>query len=189
MSSHFDTFDTPIQGLKIVQRQPIEDSRGYFERLFCVEELGQLIPDKGSVQINHSLTEKRGTVRGIHFQYSPYAETKFVSCLRGKVFDVGVDLRPCSPTFLKWHAEILAADNHKTFVIPEGFAHGFQTLEDNCELIYLCTEFYKPDYESGIRYNDPSINIIWPLELSNISNKDKRLPLIGINFKGIKRTN
>lgn len=186
MNNRFDILDTPIQDLKVIQRKILGDCRGYFERLFCVEELKQMTPSKGCVQINHSLTEKRGTIRGMHFQHPPHAETKFVSCLRGSIFDIGVDLRQGSPTFLKWYGETLSAENHKTLVIPDGFAHGYQTLEENCELVYICTEFYEPEHESGIRYNDPSINITWPVELSNISDKDKSHPFIESDFKGIK---
>ncbi|MGR3293996.1 MAG: dTDP-4-dehydrorhamnose 3,5-epimerase [Candidatus Scalindua sp.] len=186
MNNRFDILDTPIQELKVIQRKILGDSRGYFERLFCVEEFKQLTPGKGCMQVNHSLTEKRGTIRGMHFQLPPHAETKFVSCLRGSIFDIGVDLRQDSPTFLKWYGETLSAENHKTLVIPEGFAHGYQTLEENCELVYISTEFYEPEHESGIRYNDPSINITWPMELSNISDKDKTHLFIESDFKGIK---
>src|ERR1039458_3777337 len=131
MSSRFDILDTPMQGLKLIQRKPIGDHRGYLERMFCTEELQGLIRGKGIVQINHTLTTRRGTVRGLHFQYPPYAETKVVSCLRGEVFDVAVDLRQGSPTFRHWHAEILSGDNHRTLLIPEGFAHGFQRSEEH----------------------------------------------------------
>ncbi len=186
MNNRFDILDTPIQELKVIQRKILGDGRGYFERLFCAEELKQMTPANGCVQINHSLTEKRGTIRGMHFQHPPHAETKFVSCLRGSIFDIGVDLRQDSPTFLKWHGETLSAENHKTLVIPAGFAHGFQTLEDNCELVYISTEFYEPEHESGISYNDPSLNITWPMELSNISDKDKSHPFVGSDFNGIK---
>ena len=128
-------FDTPLSGLKVLQRKPISDSRGYLERFFCTEELEALALGKHIAQINCTLTANLGTVRGMHFQRPPHAEIKFVSCLRGEVFDVAVDLRNNSPTFLCWHAEVLSADNHKTLVIPEGFAHGFQTLADNCEML------------------------------------------------------
>ena len=135
MRAHFKMFDTPLSGLKVLQRKPISDSRGYLERFFCTEELEALALGKHIAQINCTLTANLGTVRGMHFQRPPHAEIKFVSCLRGEVFDVAVDLRNNSPTFLCWHAEVLSADNHKTLVIPEGFAHGFQTLADNCEML------------------------------------------------------
>jgi dTDP-4-dehydrorhamnose 3,5-epimerase len=151
MSSRFDIFDTPLKGLNLIQRKPIGDSRGYLERLFCAEELQALIPGKGIVQINHTMTAKHGSVRGMHFQHPPHAETKFVSCLRGEVFDVAVDMRQGSPTFLHWHTEVLSASSHKTLMIPEGFAHGFQTLCDDCELIYLHSRAYTPGAEAGLQ--------------------------------------
>ena len=186
MSSRFDIFDTPLQGLKLLQRKPCGDSRGYFERLFCAEELQELIPGKGIMQINHSLTEKPGTVRGMHFQYPPHAEFKFVSCLRGRVFDVAVDLRRNSPTFLKWHAEILTADNHKTFVLPEGFAHGFQTLTGDCEMLYLHTDFYIPASEGLLNARDPELAINWPVDITDISERDLNNPLISDTFMGVQ---
>ena len=151
MSSRFDIFDTPLKGLNLIQRKPIGDSRGYLERLFCAEELQALIPGKGIVQINRTITAKHCSVRGMHFQHPPHAETKFVSCLRGKVLDVAVDMRQGSPTFLHWHAEVLSASNHKTLMIPEGFAHGFQALCDDCELIYLHSRAYTPGAEAGLQ--------------------------------------
>ena len=117
MSSRFDIFDTPIPGVKRIQRKPLGDSRGYFERLFCTEELQLLLPGRSIVQINHSLTVQRGAVRGLHFQHPPHAELKLVTCLRGAVWDVAVDLRQDSATFLHWHATILSADNHQTLLI------------------------------------------------------------------------
>ena len=122
MNSRFDVLDTPLQRLKLIQRRPIGDQRGSLERMFCAEELRSPILGKCIVQINRTLTTKRGTVRGLHFQYPPHAEAKVVSCLHGEVFDVAVDLRAGSPTFLHWHAEILSAGNHKSLLIPEGFA-------------------------------------------------------------------
>jgi len=121
----------------------------------------------------------------MHFQYPPKAEIKIVKCLYGSVFDVAIDLRKNSPTLLQWHGEVLSAENKKMIYIPEGFAHGFQTLENNSELLYLHTEFYSPKYEGGIRYNDPRINIKWPLEISYISNRDNEFNLLDNNFLGI----
>ena len=145
-----------------------------------------MIPDKVIVQINHSLTEKLGTVRGMHFQYPPHAEFKFVSCLRGKAFDVAVDLRRDSPTYLKWHAEILTADNHKTFALPEGFAHGFQTLTDECEMLYLHTNFYIPASEGLLNARDPKLGIKWPVDIADISDRDINNPLISDTFMGVQ---
>ncbi len=150
MSGRFEIFETPITGLKVLQRSPIGDARGYLERMFCASELAWLSPRAGNiVQINHTVTARCGTIRGLHFQHPPHSEEKFVSCLQGEVFDVAVDLRRGSPTFLSWHAEVLSAGNHKTMFIPEGFAHGFQTLTPDCGMLYFHTAFHRPDAEGG----------------------------------------
>jgi len=185
MSPRFDILDLPLQGLKIVQRRPISDTRGYIERMFCMEELQPLIPGKIIVQINHSFTGKRGTVRGMHFQNPPYAETKVVSCLIGEIFDVAVDLRRYSPTFLRWHAEILSATNHKTMLIPEGFAHGFQTLSENCELLYLHTAAWQPGSEGGVHAYDRRLDIRWPEAGSDLSPRDAAHPFLTADFVGL----
>jgi dTDP-4-dehydrorhamnose 3,5-epimerase len=185
MSARFDILDMPIQGLRLLQRKPIGDDRGYLERMFCAEELQSLIPGKSIVQINHTLTVKRGAVRGMHFQQPPYAETKFVSCLRGEVFDVAVDLRRGSPTFLLWHAEILSAENHKTLVIPEGFAHGFQTLTVDCEMLYFHTAAYRADAERGLSARDPRLGIQWPLPIAEQSARDSAHPFVSEDFAGV----
>jgi dTDP-4-dehydrorhamnose 3,5-epimerase len=185
MSSRFDILDTPLPGLKLIQRNPIGDHRGYFERMFCRIELESLMPGKNIVQINHTLTAKRGTVRGLHFQHPPCAETKIISCLRGEVFDVAVDLRLGSPTFLLWHAEILSANNNRTLLIPEGFAHGFQALADNCELLYLHTAAYEPSAEDGLNVLDPRLNIRWPEAVIELSSRDASHPPVPAGYKGI----
>ena len=185
MSTRFDILNMPIQGLKLLQRKLVSDDRGYLERMFCSEELKSLVLGKNIVQINHTLTAKRGTVRGMHFQHSPHAETKFVSCLRGEVFDVAVDLRLGSPTFLQWHAEILSADNHKTLVIPEGFAHGFQTLTEDCQMLYLHTTAYRADAEGGLNARDPRIAIQWPLPIAEQSARDSAHSVVSDDFSGV----
>lgn len=185
MSKYFEVHDTPIQGLKCLQRKPIGDSRGYLERLFCEGELCAIIPGKAITQINRTLTARRGAVRGMHFQRPPHAEIKFVSCLRGEVFDVAVDLRHNSPTFLHWHAEILNANNHKTLVIPEGFAHGFQTLTEMCEMLYFHTAAYQPTAEAALNAVDPSLAIVWPLEITEMSDRDRGHPMLAAEFHGI----
>jgi dTDP-4-dehydrorhamnose 3,5-epimerase len=185
MSARFDIMDTPLSGLRVLQRKPIGDSRGYLERLFCAEELQALVPGKHIAQINHTLTASRGTVRGMHFQHPPHAEIKFVSCLRGEVFDVAVDLRHNSPTFLRWHAELLSADNHRTLVIPEGFAHGFQTLTDDCEMLYFHTAAYQPGAEDGLNALDPRLAIQWPLPVAGLSPRDVAHPLLNGDFIGV----
>jgi dTDP-4-dehydrorhamnose 3,5-epimerase len=175
----------PLQGAYIIEPNLFADHRGKFSRLFCQEELKQIGHDKPIVQINHSLTKQKGTVRGMHYQKPPKAEIKMVQCLKGEVFDVLVDLRKNSLTFLKWHGEILSANNMKMMYIPEGFAHGFQSLDQNSEIIYFVTEFYNPLYEAGIRYNDPEINIEWLLEPVNVSEKDQNYPLLNSMFEGV----
>jgi len=185
MSSRFEIFDRPLRDLKVIERKLIGDNRGYIERLFCAEEMLQLTSGKCIAQINHTLTAKRGTVRGLHFQYPPHAEIKFVSCLSGQVFDVAVDLRRHTPTFLQWHAEILSSDNHKTLVIPEGFAHGFQAMQDDCEMLYLHTSAYQPSHEGGLSAKDPKLGIRWPCEITEWSERDASHPLLTADFAGL----
>lgn len=185
MSTRFDVFDTPLQGVKLIQRKRIGDTRGYFERLFCMEDLSALILGKNIVQINHTLTDKRGTVRGLHYQYPPHAETKIVSCLRGEIFDVAVDIRRDSPTFLHWHGEFLSDENGKSLLIPEGYAHGFQTLTEACELIYLHSAAYCSDSEGALNVADPRLNITWPLPIDALSERDRSHPFMGSDFSGI----
>ena len=187
MSSCFDIQLTPLSGLKVLVRKPLGDSRGYLERMFCVRELRDVFGARRVVQINHTFTQTRGTLRGMHFQHAPHAETKFVSCLRGTVFDVAVDLRKGSSTFLQWHAELLSADNHKTLLIPEGFAHGFQTLTDDCEMLYLHTAAYAPGAEAGLNPEDPKLAIAWPLPIAKVSPRDTAHALIVDDFEGVMR--
>ncbi len=185
MSNRLDILETPIQGLKLLQRKTLGDDRGYLERMFCGEELQTLILGKHLVQINHTVTVNRGVVRGMHFQHPPNAETKFVSCLCGEVFDVAVDLRQNSPTFLQWYSEILTPGNRKTLVIPEGFAHGFQTLTKDCEMLYFHTAAYCTESEGGVNALDPKIRIQWPLDIVERSARDMALPNLKSDFKGL----
>ena len=185
MSSRFDIRSTPIVGLQLLQRRPIGDNRGYLERLFCSDELRAVIFGKTIVQVNHTLTAVRGTVRGMHYQHPPHAEVKLVSCLRGEVFDVAVDLRCNSPTFLRWHAEVLSANNHKTLVIPEGFAHGFQTLTEDCEMLYFHTSAYQHSVEAGLNVQDPAIAIQWPQAVVGLSPRDAAHPMLNEGFSGV----
>ena len=183
--ARFHIRPTPIKGLTVIERKPIGDQRGFLARLFCRKELHSVIGNRQIVQINHTLTATKGTIRGMHFQYPPHAEMKLVTCLRGEVYDVAVDLRRDSPTFLHWHAEHLSADNCKTFVIPEGFAHGFQTLMDNCELLYLHTAAYQPTAESGLDALDPRLGINWPQPVTERSARDQAHPAITAAFAGL----
>lgn len=170
--------DTPLSGLHTVRSESRVDPRGAFTRLFCAQELSPLLDTRHVVQINHSLTRRRGTLRGLHFQRAPWAEMKFVRCLAGKVWDVAVDLRTDSPTFLRWHAEELSPEAGLTMVIPEGFAHGFQALADDSELLYLHTAPYEPTSEAGLRYDDPFLAIAWPEPLTELSDRDRSHPLL-----------
>ena len=183
--SRFDFIDTSISGLKIVQRKPTQDARGFLSRFYCSEEFKAAGIEKMINQINHTLTNKKGTVRGLHFQYPPNAEIKVVSCLKGEIFDVAVDLRSGSSTFLHWHAEILSAKNQRSLVIPEGFAHGFQTLTEDCELIYLHTAPYAKESEGALNVLDPLLNIGWPISVSDLSDRDRSHPMIKNDFEGI----
>jgi dTDP-4-dehydrorhamnose 3,5-epimerase len=184
-NSRFKIIDLPIMGLTLIKRNKIGDERGFLSRLFCAEELSIAGWDKPIKQINHTLTEHAGTVRGIHYQNQPFTEMKLVSCIRGEVWDIAVDLRYNSPTFLNWHAELLSAENQKAFLIPEGFGHGFQTMTDNCELIYFHSNTYNSDADAGVRFDDPKLAIKWPLQVEVCSERDLSHPLININFKGI----
>jgi dTDP-4-dehydrorhamnose 3,5-epimerase len=181
----FDFFSTSLPGLKLVQRRAIEDHRGFLSRFYCAEEFAEAGISKTIAQINHSLTRKKGAVRGLHFQYPPHAETKLVSCLRGEIFDVAVDLRRNSPTFLQWHGEILTAANRKSLLIPEGYAHGFQALTEDCELIYLHTAAYHSDAESALNVSDPILAIDWPLPIEDLSDRDRMHPFINQSFQGV----
>lgn len=170
--------ETPLNGAYVIELEPFSDERGLFARTFCKRDFEKIGFDKEFVQFNFSLTLMKGTIRGLHYQLPPFSETKLIRCVRGKVYDVLVDLRENSSTYLKWFAVELSEENMKMALIPEGFAHGFQTLEDNSQLIYHHTAFYTPGYESGLRYNDPQIGIKWPLDVSVISEKDLNNPLL-----------
>jgi dTDP-4-dehydrorhamnose 3,5-epimerase len=183
--SQFTIFDTPITGLKVVERKPIGDERGFLARIFCAEQLKLTGWGNPISQINQTMTQKKGTVRGMHFQNAPHSEMKLVSCLQGEIWDVAVDLRNNSPTFLQWYAEKLSAENYRALLIPEGFAHGFQTLTDNCELLYLHSAPYAPLSEAGIQAADPKLGIQWPLEFCEISKRDSEHPLLTEQFKGV----
>lgn len=184
--ARFDIVPTPIAGLMLVQRQRLEDSRGFLSRFYCAEEFEALGVHQSIAQINHTLTRCRGAVRGMHFQLPPYVETKVVSCLHGEIFDVAVDLRKNSPTFLQWYGVVLSAKNHCSLLIPQGFAHGFQALTDDCELIYLHTAAYQPAAEGAVNANDPRLAIAWPLNITEMSDRDRAHPLLAAEFEGIE---
>ena len=175
---------TAIAGLFEVRLQVRADARGRFKRHFCEREFGRAGLMTRVAQVNHSVTLGRGSVRGLHFQRPPAAEDKLVSCTFGRVFDVAVDLRRSSPTFLRWAA--LELDDGVAFHIPKGCAHGFQTLTDEAHLVYLHSEFYAPEAEGGLRHDDPRLGIDWPLPPANLSERDRSFPLVTDEFKGLE---
>lgn len=184
-TAHFKLLPTPLAGLTIIERKPIEDTRGFFCRFYCDEEFREAGLRKPIVQINHSVTLKKGAVRGLHFQYPPYAEVKIVSCLRGEIFDVAVDIRRDSSTFLHWFGASLSAENKRTLFIPEGFAHGYQALTEGTEILYLVTSHYTPEKEDALNVQDPTIGIQWPLAITELSKRDKSIPYINKDYNGL----
>jgi dTDP-4-dehydrorhamnose 3,5-epimerase len=174
-----------ITGVWTIESSVHQDHRGAFSRLFCAEEEKSILHDRSIVQINHSITRSIGAVRGLHFQHPPHAEMKIVRCLRGRVFDVAVDLRRDSPTFLNWTAVELTPANHLAFIIPEGCAHGFQVLERHSELLYLHTAFYSPASEGVVRFDDPRIGVDWPLPPTDLSARDLGHPYLDESFEGL----
>lgn len=168
--------ELPLPGAFLIDLEKREDERGFFARTFCLNEFKHHQLDANVVQINNSLSADKGTLRGMHYQLAPKAETKIVRCIKGSLFDVIVDLRKESPTFLKWFGAELSAENRRMMYVPKGFAHGFVTLEAHTEVFYLVSEFYAPDMERGIRYNDPAIGIEWPVQPEVVSDKDLKHP-------------
>ena len=178
--------ETPLKGLYIIETNAFIDHRGAFARWFCEEELAEILGKRHIKNVNFSRTVKKGSIRGMHFQKPPHAEMKLVRCIRGRILDVVVDIRTGSPTFLQHYAVELSAENMKMFAVPEGFAHGFQSLDENVEMLYLHTEFYNKESEDALRYNDPKLNIQWPLQITELSEKDANHPLIDSNIIGVK---
>lgn len=176
---------TPLDGVMVAETRQFSDHRGGFGRLFCEQDLAPVIGARRIVQVNHSRTRAQGAIRGLHFQRSPHAEMKFVRCIAGRVWDVAVDLRRASPTFLHWHAEELSPQNGRMLVVPEGCAHGFQVLEEDSQMLYLHTAFYAPDAEGGVAYDDPRLAIPWPLAPTDVSDGDRRRIHLTHDFTGI----
>lgn len=168
--------EAPLKGVFIIELEKRGDDRGFFARYFCEREFQAHGINPKIVQINNSLSRQRGTLRGIHYQLAPKAEDKTFRCLRGALLDVAIDLRPDSPTFLKHFALELTAENRTMIHVPQGCANSFMTLTDDTETLYLVSEFYSPQHERGIRYNDPALGIRWPMEPTVISDKDKNHP-------------
>lgn len=177
---------TPLDGLRLVETETVVDPRGSFERLFCDLDWELLRPRMHFAQVNLSTTTQRGSVRGLHFQRAPAAEAKLIRCVSGHAFDVAVDLRADSPTFLHWHAVELRADEPREVFIPEGFAHGFQALSDDVRLLYFHTAHWTPACEGGVRHDDPRLAIPWPLAPINVSARDSTHPLLDTNYAGLR---
>ncbi len=171
--------------IKVFKRKTFKDERGLFTKLFDLKDYFGSIPDFKVHQINHSYNYKKGIIRGLHYQLKPFAENKIISCMRGKIFDVALDLRFESSTFLKLFTFELSSENKKSILIPKGFAHGFQTLTDNVEIIYIHDKNYKKKSERTINPLDPKISIEWPLKKKIISNKDINSNFLNDSFKGI----
>ena len=177
--------ETSLKGSYTIDLQPNGDERGWFVRTYCKNEFRQIGHTKEWLQLNHSFTQQKGTVRGMHYQLPPFDEIKLVRCISGAVYDVIIDVRKNSPTFLKSFGVELSAINKKMIYIPAGFAHGFQTLADDCELIYHHSQIYTPGSEAAIKFDEPLVNIEWPLPVNNVSARDNSHPLLDANFKGL----
>lgn len=177
--------ETSLAGAYLITLSPRSDNRGWFMRTYDKQLFSQIGHTDDWVQMNHSMTRQTGAVRGMHFQHPPQAEIKLVRCVAGRVFDVIIDLRADSPTFLAWFGAELSADNGQMIYIPKGFAHGFQTLIDDCQLVYCHSAYYAPDCEGAIRYNDPKISIQWPLPVTDLSERDATHPLLTDRFVGL----
>ncbi len=174
----------PLAGAAEVHSRPFNDHRGSFVRLFCEEALLPLLGTRRIRQINYSTNLRKGTLRGLHYQIPPHSDMKFVRCVRGTTYHAIVDIRPESPTYLKWHAVRLDAKAMNMICVPEGFAHGFQSLQDNCELMYFVTSPYVAAQQAGLRYDDPALAISWPLRVSELSERDAHHPLLDVGAGG-----
>lgn len=165
--------ETELTGAFIIELETLEDERGFFARTWCEQEFGARGLNPRLVQCNISFNRKKGTLRGMHYQTAPYGEAKLVRCTNGAIYDVIIDLRPDSPTFKRWVAVELTNDNRRALYIPEGLAHGFQSLKDNAEVFYQMSEFYRPEYAGGVRWDDPAFDIRWPVDEVIISARDR----------------
>lgn len=174
--------ETKLKGAYIIEISKIGDERGFFGRSWCRKEMEEQGLNADIAQINTSLSKEKGTLRGLHYQVAPYQECKMIRCTRGAIFDMIVDIRPDSPTFLQWVGLELTKDNHKSLYSPEGFAQGFITLEENTEITYFTTRFYAPGMDWGVRYNDPQVGIELPIEPVVISEKDQNWPDFTVDF-------
>lgn len=177
---------TPLKDAFTIDLEKRGDDRGFFARFFCVDEFSKAGLESRFVQVNNSLSTTRGTLRGMHYQLGDSAEVKIVRCIRGKVWDAIIDLRPDSPTYSKWFGAELSDENRRMMYVPRGFAHGILTLTDHAELLYLVSNFYAPSAERGIRWNDQAFAIDWPIRPTEISQKDGAWPDFNAEYHGIE---
>ena len=176
---------TPLAGCYVIGLEPVQDERGWFVRTYCQEAFRAVAPDLAWVECNHSCTRRAGAVRGLHFQRPPHAEAKLVRCIAGAVWDVVVDLRRGSPTFMRWFGVELSPAKRNMLFVPERFAHGFQALADNSEMFYQHTRAFTPEAEGGLRFDDPRLGVRWPLQVCDLSARDRRHPLLDDAFEGL----
>ena len=184
--SRFGLTQTPIAGVTVVERQRRGDDRGFLARVFCAEELAEAGWTWPIAQLNESFTARRGAIRGMHFQGAPHGEAKLVSCLAGSIYDVALDLRRGSPTFLQHHAEVLSAENGRAMLLPPGVAHGFQSLTDDALLLYAHSAAYAPESEGGVNPFDPRAGLHWPLPPGDLSIRDRDRPMLDAEFDGVE---
>ena len=185
MSGRFTIEPAPLEGLLHLTRKPIRDDRGFLARIFAADEMQAMGWSKPVADVNFTHTVHQGTVRGLHFQHPPHTEAKLVQCVKGVIWDVAVDIRAGSPTFLHWYGVRLSPDRHNALLIPEGFAHGFQSLTDEAEILYLNSHAYTPDADAGLNPSDPALAIDWPLSVGHLSDKDRDQAMITDAFRGI----
>ena len=179
--------ETPVDGVRVIEPERRGDDRGFFARVYCEREFAEAGLVNHYVQVNNSLSAKKGALRGMHYQLAPSSEVKLVRCVRGALWDAVLDLRPDSPTFGKWFGAELTAENRLMMYVPRGFAHGFVTLTEDTEAFYLVSDFYAPQEERGIRWNDPRFGIEWPVEPTEISAKDAAWPDYDPEYHGVER--
>jgi dTDP-4-dehydrorhamnose 3,5-epimerase len=168
--------ETPLGGAFLIEPEPLGDARGFFARTWCRRELAARGLETRIAQCNTSFNKRKGTLRGMHYQVAPFGETKIIRCTRGSLYDVIIDLRPDSRDFMRHFSIVLSADNRKMLYVPTGFAHGFQTLEDETEVFYQISEFYSPEHARGVRWNDPAFGIRWPDDERTIVDRDRNYP-------------
>jgi dTDP-4-dehydrorhamnose 3,5-epimerase len=185
MTARFDISDTPLAGLKVLKRKRRGDARGYLTRLFDAEELTEIGWPGGVAQVNETGTATAGTVRGFHYQKPPFAEAKLITVLEGAILDIAVDIRRDSPTFLQHHAVELSAAGDLSYLLPQGFAHGYQALTDSVRMIYIHSAPYRAEAEAGLNTADPRLAITWPLPVENLSARDQGFSMLDDRFKGV----